>query len=482
MKKRGNENDIVDDESNENDSKEETDSPKSGDNVVPHKDKSEKNTNQSRKENDWKVTTNNATNKHPSEMDALSEWTARQSELEDQLTSVKIANKRSGTEALSSWTAQQCQLEEEEIEKSVTSQIKRSAMEHVISEFTARQIQLQDEKDCSKTTVTRNEHSEMEDVVSKFTARQIEKEGVSKTTKNSNGESSNLGGTLPPVSQTSNDELHEHGATGNNNESDNLEVLSSIERHIRGETTARPGAVRVEGVSRDTHDEEDDEDENDDDRHDTITSTVQAENVDDAELTIRFRERARDLVREQLQQESALATEVSPMTTGTSSSTRRNQQICGWPQRWIVCIVGFIVTCVAVTVGVVVSSRAGEEISTNSVEPLSENQTDFAYMQDQILQWNISDEATIFDPTSAQYQALDWLVHVDPARFNVRDTELSILMERYVLAVLYYSTNGPEWTYQEGYLGELSVCSWHGIHCDVLDDIIGIGLGTHLKR
>ena len=38
MKKRGNENDIVDDESNENDSKEETDSPKSGDNVVPHKD------------------------------------------------------------------------------------------------------------------------------------------------------------------------------------------------------------------------------------------------------------------------------------------------------------------------------------------------------------------------------------------------------------------------------------------------------------
>ena len=322
MKKGRNENDIVADDSNESDSNEQPGSRRSGGNV-PHQDKSEKNTNQSRKENDWKVTTNNATNKHPSEMDALSEWTGRQTELEDQLTFVKIANKRSETEAVSSWTAQQCQLEEEEIEKSVTSQSKRSAMEHVISEFTARQIQLQDEKDCSKTTVTRNEHSEMEDVVSKFTARKIEKEDVSKTTKNSNGESSNLGGTLPPVSQTSNDELHEHGATGNNNESDNLEVLSSIERHIRGETTARPGAVRVEGVSRDTHDEEDDEDENDDDRHDTITSTVQAENVDDAELAIRFRERARDLVREQLLQESALATEVSPMTSGTSSSTRR---------------------------------------------------------------------------------------------------------------------------------------------------------------
>ena len=94
-------------------------------------------------------------------------------------------------------------------------------------------------------------------------------------------------------------------------------------------------------------------------------------------------------------------------------------------------------------------------------------------MQEQILELNISTEA-ILDPTSPQYQALDWLVHSDRAKLNVRETEWSILIDRYALAVLFYSTNGPEWTFRGGYLFRKDTCGWGGIVCDVLNSITAI--------
>ena len=85
-------------------------------------------------------------------------------------------------------------------------------------------------------------------------------------------------------------------------------------------------------------------------------------------------------------------------------------------------------------------------------EPIQCSPTDFEYMQDQLLEWNVSTRASLSDPTSPQYEALDWLVHHDRARLNVRQTERSILMDRYAVAVLYYSTNGAQWTSQRGHL------------------------------
>jgi hypothetical protein len=87
----------------------------------------------------------------------------------------------------------------------------------------------------------------------------------------------------------------------------------------------------------------------------------------------------------------------------------------------------------------------------------------------------------LFDKTTAQYAAFNWLVEKDLAQVcpgAVRDVE-----QRYVLSLLYFSTNGDEWSTcnrasapvlgecDNGtrYLSADDVCSWIGdasISCD----------------
>ena len=66
---------------------------------------------------------------------------------------------------------------------------------------------------------------------------------------------------------------------------------------------------------------------------------------------------------------------------------------------------------------------------------------------------------------SPQLQALDWLVYNDTFFMkdniqNISNIE-SVLIERYVLAVLYFSTGGPtHWKEQYQFLSNTSVCLW----------------------
>ena len=64
---------------------------------------------------------------------------------------------------------------------------------------------------------------------------------------------------------------------------------------------------------------------------------------------------------------------------------------------------------------------------------------------------------------SPQQQALDWIVFEDPAKLNV---DHAAMLDRYGLAVLYYSTNADkQWKDNTHWLSERGICSWHGIHC-----------------
>ena len=70
------------------------------------------------------------------------------------------------------------------------------------------------------------------------------------------------------------------------------------------------------------------------------------------------------------------------------------------------------------------------------------------------------DLLTFLDPTSPQSQALAWLQD-DPITLTPGRSTQTVL-ERYVVAVLYYSTSGPSWTYYQ--LNPADVCTWnHGL-------------------
>jgi len=64
------------------------------------------------------------------------------------------------------------------------------------------------------------------------------------------------------------------------------------------------------------------------------------------------------------------------------------------------------------------------------------------------------------DPILPQSMALEWL-HDDPITLKPDRTTRTVL-ERYVLAVLYFSTSGATWDFPHPYLTDAHVCDWNG--------------------
>lgn len=73
---------------------------------------------------------------------------------------------------------------------------------------------------------------------------------------------------------------------------------------------------------------------------------------------------------------------------------------------------------------------------------------------------------------TAQYKALDWIVNNDRMKIQATDPDL---VQRYVVAVLYYSLGGENWPI-EGWLTGGDECHFPGMVCDREGKIIMISL------
>jgi hypothetical protein len=100
---------------------------------------------------------------------------------------------------------------------------------------------------------------------------------------------------------------------------------------------------------------------------------------------------------------------------------------------------------------------------------------------------SISAPLDLLTSGTPQNRAFEWLVNVDPAQVCPGDT-LDVV-QRYVLALLFYSTGGENWNECGGgvspclddvpYLSAQNVCSWYNTLCDEPDgNLIEIRLGT----
>jgi Leucine-rich repeat (LRR) protein len=86
---------------------------------------------------------------------------------------------------------------------------------------------------------------------------------------------------------------------------------------------------------------------------------------------------------------------------------------------------------------------------------------------------------SLFDTSTDAFQALEWIAIVDSGQLNPLDMNaISLIVERYVLALLYFATDGPNWFNQTDYLTGASVCDWKGIDCD-LEGVSSINLGEN---
>jgi hypothetical protein len=105
----------------------------------------------------------------------------------------------------------------------------------------------------------------------------------------------------------------------------------------------------------------------------------------------------------------------------------------------------------------------------------------------------LSGEEALMDESSPQYKALSWMVHDDPANLMMKmmvgneiqsssSSMLTIILERYVVALLYFCTDGPNWVSHYDFLGVESICDWgEPIQCSEEGTAVRIHLGKSVR-
>ena len=90
--------------------------------------------------------------------------------------------------------------------------------------------------------------------------------------------------------------------------------------------------------------------------------------------------------------------------------------------------------------------------------------------------YDITPLSTLTDPTTPQYAALDWLANTDSGASYSSADDVRIL-QRYVLATLYYSTGGANWNKSYGFLSDEHECKWFEEETDWIFDMTPITHG-----
>ena len=88
---------------------------------------------------------------------------------------------------------------------------------------------------------------------------------------------------------------------------------------------------------------------------------------------------------------------------------------------------------------------------------------------------NVSSE--VLDPSTAHYQTWYWLAYEDPAQIRLGDDDDDDwkIIQRFLVAYLYFSLDGANWTSDNFLTGDIE-CNWDGIECNDTLSVIGIKL------
>lgn len=86
----------------------------------------------------------------------------------------------------------------------------------------------------------------------------------------------------------------------------------------------------------------------------------------------------------------------------------------------------------------------------------------------------VSQEALYYDSDTPQGKCRYWLTHEDALQLRVAFNGEAAVQQRYILCVLYESTNGPTWDSAVFRDDTLHECDWTGISCDLTNDYVAV--------
>jgi hypothetical protein len=137
-------------------------------------------------------------------------------------------------------------------------------------------------------------------------------------------------------------------------------------------------------------------------------------------------------------------------------------------------VIGLVVilACVGIAVGLVFALRPKstsepteisptEPTANSSMAPPTAPTSPSSTMADLLSSVSFDEGAALGTPGTPQNMAYNWLVE----NINIDTYSDKTKIQRYVLATLFYSTNGDSWTANSGWLGNENECGWSGILC-----------------
>ena len=171
-------------------------------------------------------------------------------------------------------------------------------------------------------------------------------------------------------------------------------------------------------------------------------TVVDAELVDEAAVVAEMDERSRE-IREQI---------ISNTVIGTAIVEEEKSFVEKYGT--FLCTVLIVIVLVVVLSIVLTNKDEKPEKFYPTPSPVTQPISDYDFLVELFTPISGIEQLTSETP---QKQALDWVANNDPL-FNRTDT--FITTQRYILAVLYFSTNGDAWADSLDFLSDKSACEW----------------------
>lgn len=76
----------------------------------------------------------------------------------------------------------------------------------------------------------------------------------------------------------------------------------------------------------------------------------------------------------------------------------------------------------------------------------------------------VSSRADLLTVDTPQFLAVDWIANSDGRELDFEATDINVVVQRFALAVLYFATNGDNWTESLNFLTESNECEWQQVN------------------
>jgi hypothetical protein len=188
-----------------------------------------------------------------------------------------------------------------------------------------------------------------------------------------------------------------------------------------------------------------------------------------ARLKVEMEERLERQVSERLRRAAERIVVAEAVLEPEEVEVEKEVRLCGLSRNfcYLLLSAGIVVVAVGVVVGVVT------EAPTASPAIFSEKMTNMLDLIGPTITSNIE---LFQDPKTPQYAALQWLADLDEWNMDIDidSPPIQVWVERYVLALLYHSTNGNSWSTEFNFLQSTSACEWSNLELEegvICDDI-----------